>query len=356
MNICLVGHFPPHIGGISSYLSFLSKELIKRGDKVYVLTYPHKDVKDFEGIPVETAFTINIKGLRGILFSIFATFKLIKMVKKYDIDLIHAHYILPPGLISVIVGKILKKKTAITIHGSDIMILASNPILRYIIRFILKNSDDIFVVSNALKYEVLKLGITQIKNKITVTWNIVDVDKFRPGKKSNFKREIGINSEKPVILFVGNLVPQKGVEYLIKSKKFLKTDAEIVIVGNGPLYPKLKGMVEYEGIKGVTFTGARNDIYNVMPAADVVVLPSISESFGIVLLEAMASGKPVVGTDVGGIPEVINENFGIIVKPRKPMELAEAINKILLDNQLKKKMGYEARKIAMKFATLEIPY
>lgn len=356
MKICMVGHFPPHLGGISSYTYLLSRELVNRGDEVCVLTYPHENIDDIENIPVFTAPTVDIKGIRGFLFSISATFKLLRMVRKYKIDLIHAHYVMPPGLIAVICSMFSGAKTAITIHGSDIFVLARKPILKSIIKFILKRSDYVFVVSDSLKENVLKLGIEVLENKLSVTYNAVDVERFRPDQTSTFKEEIHIGPQKSVVLFVGNLVWQKGVEYLIRAKEFLNVDAEIVIVGDGPLLEELKGIVEFEKMEGITFTGARNDVENIMPAADVVVVPSVSESFGIVVLEAMASGKPVVATKVGGIPEVVNEKTGILVNPEDPVGLAEAVDKILQDKELKDKMGKTAEEQVMKYARVEIPY
>jgi N-acetyl-alpha-D-glucosaminyl L-malate synthase BshA len=356
MKVCMVGHFPPHLGGISSYTYLLSRELVNRGDKVCVLTYPHENISDVKGIPVFTAPTVNIKGIRGFLFSISATFKLLSMIRKYKIDLIHAHYIMPPGLIAVVCSMFSGTKTAITIHGSDIFVLARKPLLKSIIKFILKRSDYVFVVSDSLKENVLKLGIEGLEDKLSITYNSVDVKRFRPDQMGTFKEEMHINPQKPVVLFVGNLVWQKGVEYLIRAKEFLNVDAEIVIVGDGPLLEELKGIVEFEKMEGITFTGARNDIENIMPSADVVVVPSVSESFGIVILEAMASGKPVVATKVGGIPEVVNKKIGILVNPEDPVGLAEAVDKILQDKELKENMGKTAREQVMKYSSIEIPY
>ena len=356
MNICMVGHFPPHLGGISSYTYLLSKELVNRGDKVYVLTYPHENISDINDIPVFTAPTLNIKGLRGFLFFISATFKLLRIARKYKIDLIHAHYVMPPGLIAVVCSMFSGTKTAITIHGSDIFVLANKPLLKSIIKFVLKRADYIFVVSDSLKENVLKLGIEGIENKLRVTYNAVDVERFRPDQTSTFKEEMKIDPQKPVVLFVGNLVWQKGVEYLIRAKEFLNVDAEIVIVGDGPLFEELKAIVEFEKMEGITFTGARNDIEKIMPAADIFVLPSLSEGRPTVILEAMASGKPVVATNVGGIPEIVNEETGILVNPEDPVGLAEAIDELLQDKELQEKMGKTARKHIMKYATIEIPY
>jgi N-acetyl-alpha-D-glucosaminyl L-malate synthase BshA len=356
MKICMLGHFPPHLGGISSYTYLLSKELINRGDEVYVLTYPHKNIRDIEGIPVFTAPTLNIKGFRGFIFSISATFKLLRMIRKYEIDLIHAHYVMPPGLIAVICSMISGTKTAITIHGSDIFVLAGKPLLRSMIKFILKKSDYVFVVSDSLKDNVLKLGVEGIENKLSITYNAVDVEKFRPDQTSTFKEEMKIDPQKPVVLFVGNLVWQKGVEYLIRAKEFLSEDAEIIIVGYGPMSEELKAIVEFENIEGITFTGARTDVEKIMPAADVFVLPSLSEGRPTVLLEAMASGKPVVATNVGGIPEIVNDKIGILINPEDPVGLAEAVDKILQDRKLQEKMSKAAREQAMKYSSVKIPY
>jgi len=356
MKICMLGHFPPHLGGISSYTYLLSRELINRGDEVYVLTYPHENIRNIEGIPVFTAPTLNIKGIRGFIFSISATFKLLRIIRKYKIDLIHAHYVMPPGLIAVICSTISGTKTAITIHGSDIFVLAGKPLLRSMIKFILKKSDYIFVVSDSLKDNVLKLGIEGIENKLSLTYNAVDVERFRLDQTSTFKEEMKIDPQKSVVLFVGNLVWQKGVEYLIRAKEFLSEDAEIVIVGDGPMFEELKAIVEFENIEGITFTGARTDVEKIMPAADVFVLSSLSEGRPTVLLEAMASGKPVVATNVGGIPEIVNDKIGILVNPEDSVGLAEALNKILKDKKLQEKMSKAAREQAMKYSSVKIPY
>ena len=356
MKICLLGHFPPHIGGVSSHTYLLSQELIKRGDEVYVLTYPMDNIQDIDGVHVETAPTINIKGLRGFFFFLSATVKLISLVKKQDIDLIHAHFLLPPGLIAVLAGLITRKKIAVTVHGSDIFILASNPVLKIIIKYVLKNADYIAVVNETIRKRILELKIEGVEDKIKVTPNAVDLKKYNPQTVTNFAQEIRLSSIKPVILFVGNLVPQKGLEYLMKAKRLLKSDAELVIVGDGPLMAELKQTVKKDKIKDVFFTGARKDVNRIMPAADVFVLPSVSEGFPITIIEALASGLPVVATRVGGIPDVVTEEVGITVEPRDPHALARGLNTILENSKIRSKMKKAARSKAMEYSYLEIPY
>ena len=187
MNICILGQFPPHIGGVSSHTYLLSRELVKRGDEVHVLTYPHHDIEDVDGIHVETAPTVNIKGLRGFLFLISATFKLISMVRKYDIDLIHAHFLVPPGLIAVLVGGLTGRKVAVTVHGSDIFIQSRNPVLRLMIKYVLRKADYIAVVDEAIKEQIMKLEMEGVDGKIKVTPNAVDLEKFKPQMKTDFR-------------------------------------------------------------------------------------------------------------------------------------------------------------------------
>ncbi|PKL67786.1 MAG: glycosyl transferase family 1 [Methanobacteriales archaeon HGW-Methanobacteriales-1] len=356
MKIAMVGHFPPHIGGISSYVYLLSKKLIENGDEVFVLTYPHENIQSLEGIHVESATAPNIKGLRGMIFSLTGTIKLVQMVRENDINLIHAHYLSPPGLIGLMASMITGVPFCVTIHGSDVFLLSSNRILRPIFKLILNHALGVFVVSEAVKDKVLELEIPKLEQKIKITWNGVDTNRFNPQNKGKLRKELGIEDDEQIILFVGNLVAQKGVKHLLRAKKLMEEPSKLVIVGGGPLLQELKGMAEYEDQKSVIFTGSRSDIEQLIPDADVVVLPSVSESFGIALLEGMASGKPVVATNVGGIPELVNEDVGILVEPKNPVALAEALDKLLKDPQMREKMGEMAQKRAMEFVELEIPY
>ena len=320
---------------------------------MYVLTYPHPDVKDTGGVKVETAFAPNIKGLRGMFFFISSFFKLISMVRHFNIDLIHAHFLLPPGLIGVCVGSLLGKKTVVTAHGSDLMIQTKNPILRNLIKFVIKKADYVLVVNQTLKEKALELGINP--DKVYITPNAVDVEKFNP-KNTELPSDVNINSDNQSMLFVGNLVFQKGVKYLLEAKKLMKSDVELVVVGDGPLRQELEMKVQDDEIPDVVFIGARRDVDQIMPSFDVFVLPSISEGFPITILEAMASGLPVVATNAGGISEVMNKYVGIMVNPANPTELASALDKILENKKLMTDMGVAAREQALKYSSVKIPY
>ena len=367
MKIAMVGQFPPHIGGVGVHIHSLSKELIKQGHEVYVITYPHKDIKDSDGIHVIGTKGINIPGLRGLLFAINAKKELKKLVERENIDIIHGHYLFPAGWAAVKAGKSTNTKTYVTSHGSDMFELYKNKIFtRPLIKKVLKDADIILAVSKALKEEIINTKIPKIEEKVRLHWNGVDVNKFKTTKnnENKFKKELvhefNIAADKPIILFVGNIIKRKNVDLLIEAKKHMATKANLVIVGDGPYLNQLKDKAEkeyYEGnIDNVYFTGSRTDVEDIMPSCDLLVLPSLSESFGLVLLEALACGKPVIGSNVGGISEIITEDVGLLIDPNDSKDLANAIDKILTDKELMEKFKSNARKRAMDFGEIKLPY
>ncbi len=352
----MVGQFPPHVGGVGVHIHTLSKKLVEEGHEVYVITYPHKEIKDIDGIHVIGTKGLNIPGVRGLMFKKNAKKALENLLEKEDIDIIHGHYLFPAGAAAVEVGKKHNIKTYVTAHGSDMFELyKSQPFMRSTIRNILKDADVVLAVSNSLRHEIIATGVVGIANKTKISWNSVDIDKFSSKENDSFKNEYKL-TDKPIVLFVGNLIKRKNVESLLEAKKIANTDYHLVIVGDGPLSKKLKKKVEDENIHDVLFTGSRNDVENIIPSCDVLVLPSFSESFGLVLIEALACGKPVIGSDVGGITEIIDDNVGLLINPNKVSSIAKAIDKLIGDEDLRIVMSMNARNRAKKFSKVTIPY
>lgn len=356
MKIAMVGQFPPHVGGVGVHIHTLSKKLVEDGHEVFVITYPHKEIKDIDGIHVIGTKGLNIPGVRGLMFKKNAKKALETLLEKEDIDIIHGHYLYPAGAAAVEVGKKHNIKTYVTAHGSDMFELYKNQkFMRSAIRNVLKDADGVFAVSNALRHEIVATGVVGIANKTKLSWNSVDVDKFSTKENDLLKKEFGLE-DKPIVLFVGNLIKRKNVESLIEAKKFAKSDYYLVIVGDGPLFKKLKKKVDEDNIRDVIFTGSRDDVENIIPGCDVLVLPSFSESFGLVLIEALACGKPVIGSDVGGIAEIINDDVGLLINPKKVSSIAGAIDKIINDDNLRLVLSMNARNRALDFSKVDIPY
>ena len=356
MKIAMVGQFPPHVGGVGVHIHTLSKELVKQGHEVYVITYPHKDIKDIDGIHVIGTKGLNIPGVRGLMFKRNAKKALEELVKKEDIDIIHGHYLFPAGAAAVEVGKEHGIKTYVTAHGSDMYeVYKKQPVMRSTLRKVLKYADGVFAVSNALKHEIIATGVPGIADKTKLSWNSVDIDKFSNSGDDSFKQEYNL-LDKPIVLFVGNLIKRKNVDSLLEAKKIANSDYYLVVVGDGPLFKKLKKKVEDENIRDVIFTGSRDDVENIIPSCDLLVLPSFSESFGLVLIEALACGKPVIGSNVGGITEIITDDVGLLVDPNKIPSIARAIDNLVNDEELRHVLSLNARSRAVDFSKVTIPY
>ena len=338
------------------HIHTLSKKLVDEGHEVYVITYPHKEIKDIDGIHVIGTKGLNIPGVRGLMFKKNAKKALEELLEKEDIDIIHGHYLFPAGAAAVEVGNAHNIKTYVTAHGSDMFELyKSQPLMRSTIRNVLKGADGVFAVSNALRHEIIATGVVGIAGKTKISWNSVDIDKFSSRENDSFKREYRL-TDKPIVLFVGNLIKRKNVESLLEAKKIANSDYYLVVVGDGPLFKKLKKKVEEENIRDVIFTGSRNDVENIIPSCDVLVLPSFSESFGLVLIEALACGKPVIGSNVGGITEIINDDVGLLVNPTKVSSIARAIDRMINDDNMRTVMSMNARNRAKDFSVVTIPY
>ena len=356
MRIAMVGQFPPHVGGVGVHIHTLSKELVKQGHEVYVITYPHKDIKDIDGINVIGTKGLNIPGVRGLMFKKNAKKALESLLEKEDIDIIHGHYLFPAGAAAVEVGNEHGIKTYVTAHGSDMFeVYKKQPIMRSTLKNVLKRADVVLAVSNALRHEIIATGVSGISNKTRICWNSVDIEKFSQKEDNSFRNELGL-TDKPIVLFVGNLIKRKNVDSLLEAKKIANSNYNLVIVGDGPLFKKLKKKVEEENIRDVIFTGSRNDVENIIPSCDVLVLPSLSESFGLVLIEALACGKPVIGSNVGGITEIITDDVGLLVNPNKVSSIASAIDRIINDGEFRNLLSSNARDRAINFSKVNIPY
>lgn len=356
MKIAMVGQFPPHFGGVGVHIHTLSKKLVEEGHEVFVITYPHKEIRDIDGIHVIGTKGINLPGIRGLMFKNNAKKALEDLIKKEDIDIIHGHYLFPAGAAAVEVGNKHNIKTYVTAHGSDMFELyKSKPFMRPTIKKVLKNADGIFAVSKALRQEIIATGVSGIAEKTKLSWNSVDITKFSLKDDDSFKKEFGL-FDKPIVLFVGNLIKRKNVGALLEAKKIAKSDYYLVIVGDGPLSKKLRKKVEDENIPDVIFTGSRTDVENIIPNCDFLVLPSFSESFGLVLIEALACGKPVIGSDVGGISEIINDDVGLLVNPNDVSSISNSIDKLVDDEDLRVSLSRNARNRAKDFSQVTIPY
>jgi len=289
------------------------------------------------------------------LFLLSEFFSIRKSIKKEKADMVHAHWIIPHGFLSVFFKKKYEIPLIVSAHGSDVFPLR-NRFFRAIQRKVLKNCNVCTVNSNATKNELIR-RFPEFKNKVRIIPMGVDVNFFNKGNvKNKFKEHKNIK----IILFVGRLSEQKGIQYLIKSippiNKKVK-NIKLLIVGEGAYKKELMKIIKRLNLETkVEFKGAlpKNKLVDYYNLADVVVMPSLAgkagtEGQGLVLLEAMACGKAVVGTNIGGIKDIIKDGVnGFLVNQKDSKEMADRIIRLINDSKLRKKIEKNGRMFVIR--------
>src|SRR6266699_1313029 len=333
MKILIVTHdFEPHIGGIEIVASNQAKELVKQGHEVTIVTSKLKREKAVE----------QVEGMRIVRI---AAWNLLSTI-------FHAHGILYLGsFISSFFARIYKKPFIVTEHIGFVTYKSSitnaiEKLALYTIGLITLRASDITIVLNTS----VQRWIKQYKNEVYYLPNGVDLELFdKPPKQetSNYN-----------LLFLGRLEKIKGVESLIQAIPFIIKvfpQTTLTIVGDGGNKTDLFNLTKNLQLeKHIQFTGwvEHKDLDTYYEKASLVVVPSIvADAFPLVILEAMSAGRPVIGTNIGGIPEIIDDKVdGYLVEPENPEQIADKVIKLFQEANLLKELGRNARKKAEKFS------
>lgn len=257
--------------------------------------------------------------------------------KRIRFDIIHAHFVYRPGYLAVILGKIFGKPTVITAHGSDIHqnlnTEKGNRTLRERTLFSLRSCWKIITVSNYLKTRMIEEGIDE--NKIFVIPCGFSEEIFYPKNKDEMRRKLSLPMGEDIIMYVGNLEKIKGIDILINAYALIKSmnKVKLLIIGDGSQKEELINRIRKNKLEeSVLLLGYKNrlEVSEYINASDIVVVSSRNEGRSLVAVEAIACGKPVVASRVGGISEVINdEKIGILVEKENPIALSDAIERAL---------------------------
>jgi N-acetyl-alpha-D-glucosaminyl L-malate synthase BshA len=241
-------------------------------------------------------------------YSLALASQLSNIIKRCNIDVIHSHYALPHAISALLAREISGRpvKCVTTLHGTDITVVGAHPSMTDITCYAINKSDVATAVSRALAEETEK-KLCVAKNKIKTVYNFINPIFFNPGLKEEAPKR-----DKTVIIHASNLRAVKrpldviGIFHGIY--RYLGDSVELRVVGEGPLQYDMVEEAERLGIeKSVIFEGVVSDIGRAIASADMLLLPSQQESFGLVALEAMACGVPVIASRVGGLPEVIDD-------------------------------------------------
>lgn len=314
---------------------------------VHVIRYHYFPVHRWETLCYPGAIIPRIKEkkIRALLVPfLFLAFWWNLMKRLPEFDVVHAHWMIPQG----IVQSFFKKPYIVTGHGGDVTSLNKGIFRKLKIRC-LRKANQVTVVSGHLKNVVKELD-PEIEPAVIP----MGVDTSRFGRKYYVRDYFG-QGDKKVVLFVGRLVEIKGVRYLIEAMK--QIDAVLVIVGDGPLKENLQTQASVISDK-VIFLGAKTheELKTVFASSDVFVAPSVTtekgekEGFGLVLLEAMASGLPVVANNSGGIPQLVKDNVnGLLCEEKNVAQLVRNICSLMEDEALHKRIVAGGEKTAEEY-------
>lgn len=259
------------------------------------------------------------------------------LTKGRSYDAVHAHYVFPTGMLALLYKKLFKCRMIITAHGGDIDKMAKkSPRIRKWTTKILREADHVIAVGNEL-YEEIHESFHVPKEKLSIINMGVNREVFKPTDQAVAREKLDLSQNEHIFLFVGNLIKQKGLMDLVQAyEKLPKDNKRLILMGatkDVRFREELEAYIKGHNVGNVDILEprAQQEVALWMSAADAFVLPSHIEGFGLVALEAMSCHTPVVGTNVGGLRYLLNEDSGILVEPQNVSSLFEGMNKVLTD-------------------------
>ena len=301
----------PTFGGSGVVATELGIALAKEGHKVHFITYSQPTRLDFFN---ENLFYHEVDMMAYPLFQhapyeTALASKMVDVVKYEKLDLLHVHYAIPHASAAFIAKQILKQQNIdipviTTLHGTDITLVGKDPSFEPVVAFSINQSDGITAVSEDLKQDTH--DHFKIEKEIRVIPNFIDLEKFRKLKKEHFKTAICPNGEK-LMVHTSNFRPVKRIENVVEVFKRIRKEIplKLLLVGDGPERAKIESLCrECDDCDDIRFLGKLEAVEEVLSVADVFIMPSEKESFGLAALEAMACEVPVISSNAGGLPEL----------------------------------------------------
>ncbi|MED1490337.1 N-acetyl-alpha-D-glucosaminyl L-malate synthase BshA [Bacillus smithii] len=322
----------PTVGGSGVVATELGKLLAEKGHEIHFITssVPFRLNRMYHNIYYHQVEVSQYSVFQYPPYDIALSNKMAEVMRREKLDILHVHYAIPHAVCAIL-GKQMAGsncKIVTTLHGTDITVLGYDPSLTDAIRFGIERSDAVTAVSNALVQETYQL--IQPEKEIIPIYNFIDERIFKKISSSHLKEEYGIRTDEKVIIHVSNFRSIKRVPDVVKvfARIFEKMPAKLLLVGDGPEMTVVSKLVSDLGLdEGVFFLGKQDNLEELYSISDLMLLLSQKESFGLALLEAMACGVPCIGTNVGGIPEVIQNGVnGFICEPG---DLADIVQKSL---------------------------
>lgn len=338
----------PTVGGSGVVATELGKLLAQRGHQVHFITsdVPFRLNISHHNIHFHQVSVNRYSVFQYPPYDIALASKMAEVIREEQLDVLHVHYAIPHAVCAILARQMAgtNVKIVTTLHGTDITVLGYDSTLTEAIKFGIEKSDAVTAVSQALRDETLEI-IAPDKD-IHVIHNFIDENVYQKVESENLKEIYNIHPNEKVLIHVSNFRKVKRVDDIIKvfSEVAKEVPAILLLVGDGPERNRLIQLTKELNIENkVRFLGKQDHLEKIYSISDLMLLLSEKESFGLVALEAMACGVPCIGTNIGGIPEVIIEGFnGYIGELGDIKSLSNLALKLLTNEELYKEMSHQA--------------
>ncbi|MGO1669913.1 MAG: N-acetyl-alpha-D-glucosaminyl L-malate synthase BshA [Sphingobacterium sp.] len=352
----------PTFGGSGVVATELGKALANTGHQVHFITYSQPARLDFFS---ENLYYHEVAISQYPLFD-FPPYetalasKLIDVVRFEGLDILHVHYAIPHASVAFLAKQILKSydidiPVVTTLHGTDITLVGKDKSFSPVVTFSINQSDGVTTVSQSLKEQTL--DYFKIENDIKVIPNFIDLNRFQNKNHEHFKRAIAPNNER-VLVHTSNFRTVKRVEDVVRifNKVIQSIPCKLLLVGDGPDRRNVEELARDLDITDhIRFLGKQDAIEEILSIADLFIMPSGSESFGLAGLEAMACKVPVISSNTGGIPELNEDGFsGYLSEVGDIEDMAENAIKILKEDKILNQFKENALKRAQDFELSKI--
>ncbi|AXF54906.1 N-acetyl-alpha-D-glucosaminyl L-malate synthase BshA [Salicibibacter kimchii] len=339
----------PTVGGSGVVATELGKRLAEKGHEIHFITssLPFRLERAYANIHFHEVEVNQYQIFRYPPYDLTLASKMAEVTEMYGLDLLHVHYAVPHA-VSAALAKDMSGgnvKVMTTLHGTDITVLAHDPSLQNIIRYGINRSDKVTAVSRFLVNQTRDQ--LDIARRMEAIYNFVPPNISVPANAHAIRQRYGIKDEEDVIVHMSNFRPVKRVEDVVRAFRYIRQakPSKLLLIGDGQERHSIEKLVEAEGLQDdALFLGNQSSIYELLSLADVMLLLSEKESFGLTALEAMAVGVPVIGTNIGGLPEVVRDGeTGMICPVYDYKAAAEAALELLNDKAMHRRMAHAAK-------------
>ncbi|WP_117169373.1 N-acetyl-alpha-D-glucosaminyl L-malate synthase BshA [Paraliobacillus sediminis] len=302
----------PSVGGSGIVATELGKFLAKKGHEVHFITssMPFRLNSVHKNIYFHEVEVNHYPVFQYPPYDLALANKMAEVIDTEGLDILHVHYAMPHAICALLAKQMATRdvKIVTTLHGTDITVLGVDRSLKRMITHGIENSDAVTAVSHSLVKQTHDM--LEVDKKIEVVYNFIDESDYYYQDPSELRKHYGIRPDEKVILHISNFRKVKRIQDVIYAFRDIneKIPSKLLLIGDGPEYAEMFHLVESLQLQEyVIFLGKQNNIASILSLADLKLLLSEKESFGLVLIEAMACGVPCIGTNIGGIPEVIED-------------------------------------------------